>query len=102
MNRADFIAEASLGGPGLDGFAYCAEVYCPECGRGIIREIAPKVAPTISGVGDCYFYDSETVPQPIFFGESDSAQYCAECGEFMYGTEETEGEETDENEGGEE
>jgi len=31
------------------------------------------------------FCDSEEVPQPIFFGESDSAEHCGECGEHLYG-----------------
>jgi len=30
---------------------------------------------------------SEFLPQPIFFGESDVAEHCAKCGEYLYGGE---------------
>lgn len=29
--------------------------------------------------------DSDTVPQPIFFGESDCPQHCGDCDEYLYG-----------------
>lgn len=93
MRPKDLIREGTLGGPGLDGYAYNADVYCVGCGETIYREIADEVAPKLTGVEDPLFSDSETVPQPIFFGESDSAQNCAECGAFLYGPEEYEPEE---------
>lgn len=96
MSRAAFIRAALAdGSPGFDGYTYRADIYCPVCGEAIIREIAPDVAPTLSGDDDCLFRDSETVPQPIFFGESDTARHCGECGEYLYGTQETEESETD-------
>lgn len=72
--------EAKLGGPGLDGYAYCADVYCPDCGRAIIDDIDAQI------LGDQYLSRStEHCPQPIFFGESDTAQHCADCGKYLYG-----------------
>jgi len=85
MTKREFIFEATKGGPGLDGYAYAADVYCVDCGRKIIREIAPKLAPGIEDTDDAAFSDSDQVPQPIFFGESDSEEHCADCGEYLYG-----------------
>ena len=81
------IADFLLGGPGHDGYAYQADVYCVDCGQDIIETL----------YADDYELlleeDSNSAPQPIFFGESpDYAQHCAECGEYLYG------EESDENE----
>lgn len=72
--------DAMMGGPGLNGYAYRADVYCVPCGRGII-EAGPD---EISGAD---FLDSEVTPQPIFFGESDTAQHCGSCGAYLYGGE---------------
>ena len=69
----------------VDGYAYRAETYCRECGEKIYRRIAAVVAPKLAGTGDPLFSDSETCPQPIFFGESDYACHCGDCGEYMYG-----------------
>jgi ribosomal protein S27E len=74
-----------MGGPGLDGYAYHASVYCVDCGREIVEDIAADVAPKLSGTDDPLFSDSETLPQPIFFGESDTAQHCDKCGAYLYG-----------------
>lgn len=78
-----------LGGPGHDGYAYNADVYCVDCGQDIITELfnEGKYADGDSG-------DSNDHPQPIFFGESDYMQHCASCNEYLYG--EDEDEETDE------
>jgi hypothetical protein len=32
------LADALLGGPGLDGYAFNADVYCVPCGQAIARE----------------------------------------------------------------
>jgi hypothetical protein len=85
MTKTEFIREGTLGGPGLDGYAYCADVYCVDCGEKIYTEIAKAVAPTLADTDDPLFSDSETCPQPIFFGESDSPQHCSDCGEYLYG-----------------
>ena len=90
MKPADFMRENTLGGPGLDGYAYRADVYCVACGEAITRAIASSMAPRINGIDDPTFQDSEQVPQPIFFGESDSAERCAGCEAFLYGEEEEE------------
>jgi len=71
-------SELLLGGPGLDGYVYQGEIYCPDCGSEIIAQ-GPNVIP------DADMYDSDITPQPIFFGESDSPQYCSQCGEYLYG-----------------
>lgn len=85
MKRAEFIRECTLGGPGLDGYAYNAATFCEDCGEKIVREIAGKVAHKIADTSDPSFSDSEQVPQPIFFGESDTAQHCDDCGAYLYG-----------------
>jgi predicted RNA-binding Zn-ribbon protein involved in translation (DUF1610 family) len=73
-----------MGGPGLDGYAYQADVYCPACGESICRSIIasyPDHAVTDNSEIPC---DSNDFPQPIFFGESDNEEYCADCGERLY------------------
>ena len=74
MTKKDML----LGGPGLDGYAFNADVYCVDCSKEIINEL-----PDIE-YDDLDFEDSEKVPQPIFFGESDCAQHCGNCGEYLY------------------
>lgn len=78
-------ASLLLGGPGLDGYAYRADTYCVTCGYKIIEDL-PKNEFTDLEAGD-----TEQVPCPIFFGESDVAQHCADCGDYMYGEQEGEG-----------
>lgn len=85
MTPERFLLECFRGGPGLDGYAYNADVYCCGCARKIGEQIAPSIAPRILDTSDPLFRDSETCPQPIFFGESDNAQVCGECGEYLYG-----------------
>jgi hypothetical protein len=85
MKVRDFIGLTTLGGPGLDGYAYNADVYCTDCAEKIIEEIADDLAPLVSGVDDPLFNDSDKVPQPIFFGDSEMSQHCIECGEYLYG-----------------
>jgi hypothetical protein len=70
-----------LGGPGLDGYAYQADVYCVPCGQAIIRDL-PKDAFDELETGD-----TEVVPVPILFGGSDIAEHCGDCGEYLYGGE---------------
>lgn len=73
--------ELLLGGPGHDGYAYNADVYCVDCGQAIITDLFNDGAYESGDSGD-----SNDFPQPIFFGESpDCQQHCAECGEYMYG-----------------
>lgn len=81
MRDTHALRDALLGGPGLDGYAYQAAIYCVDCGRSIIR----KVFKDYPEVDDARFRDSEEVPQPIFFGESDSPEHCDACGEYLYG-----------------
>lgn len=83
MTCEEFIREATKGGPGLDGYAYQADVYCVDCGQQIVREIAPYVAADMPDTDNPAFRDSERVPQPIFFGETDRPEYCAQCGEML-------------------
>ena len=75
MNKRQML----LGGPGLDGYAYNADTYCVPCGQRIIENLPRE------DYGDLDACDSEQVPQPIFFGEADSAQHCDTCGEYLYG-----------------
>jgi hypothetical protein len=77
MTRDELLA----GGPGHDGYAYCGDVYCVDCGQEIILGL-PDQIPYAQAT------DSNHVPQPIFFGESDVAEHCANCGEYLYGGDE--------------
>lgn len=77
------LQDALLGGPGLDGYAYQAAIYCAECARPIIEATVPP-----EGLPYPEAQDSETTPQPVFFGEADTAQHCDQCGEYLYGPEE--------------
>jgi len=85
MKANEFISECTRGGPGLDGYAWRSDLYCTDCGRAIVREIAPALAPTLEDTTDPLYHDSDVVPQPVFFLESDCREYCAACGEYMYG-----------------
>lgn len=67
-------------GPGLDGYAYNAEVYCITCAAAIMRDLEEKFP-----MDENDFSDSHIVPVPIFFGEHEEAQHCAACDEFLYG-----------------
>jgi hypothetical protein len=75
MTKTDMM----LGGPGLDGYTYCADVYCVPCAHEIIRTLPREV------YSDLEARDSDAVPCPIFFGEADTAQHCGDCGEYLYG-----------------
>jgi len=80
-----------LGGPGHDGYAYNADVYCVECGQDIIRDLY------VSDYDALLSGDSNDAPSPIFFGEStDCEQHCGNCGEYLYGESQDDTEE-DEN-----
>lgn len=68
-----------LGGPRLDSYAYRAAVYCIACGEDIIRMNPADTFDALT-VGD-----SESIPVPIFFGESEHAQHCDKCGVQCYG-----------------
>lgn len=85
MEVEELLESSMLGGPGLNGYAYNATVYCEACAEDLMRRLAPTVAPKIDSTDDPEFQDSETWPQPIFFGESDSAQHCDDCNEYLYG-----------------
>lgn len=75
----------TMGGPGHDGYAYNADVYCVRCGRDIVNWLWAKGFCDRSPPSEDQAQDSERWPQPIFFGESDHAQHCGECGEYLYG-----------------
>jgi hypothetical protein len=72
--------EALMGGPGLSGYAFNSDTWCVRCGQDIIRGLDLEKIPThLHG-------DTDHVPQPIFFGDTDREVHCACCGEYMYGT----------------
>jgi hypothetical protein len=89
--------EMLLGGPGLDGYTFNADVYCVDCSKGLIENLFavhlgdslymenPTAPAEEQSMIDYLARDSEVMPQPIFFGESDHAQYCADCSEYLYG-----------------
>ena len=77
--------EATVGGPGLDGYAYQADTYCPQCGMELCWRLAE--AGELAEPDSPEFSDSDHQPQPIFFGESDHPTFCALCEEHLYGEE---------------
>lgn len=83
METQEFVKQCTMGGPGLDGYTYRAAMYCIDCGREIVQEIATTIAPTIKDTCDPLFSDSETCPQPIFFGESEVEEHCDNCGQEL-------------------
>jgi len=74
------LADAMKGRPGLNGYAYQADVYCVKCGHQIILSLVDTFPMTWNR-----FVDSECLPFPIFFGEADTAQHCGGCGVYLYG-----------------
>ena len=92
MTPEEFVEECLKGGPGLSGYAYQADIYCEDCIRNVIMEelFEMKIHKSIKSTDDCEFSNSEVVPQPIFFGESDHKQHCCVCGEYLYGGNEDE------------
>lgn len=75
--------DALLGGPGLDSYHYNAAIYCVDCGQNITRKVFEEYP---DGITYPEAQDSDVVPQPNFFSESeDCPQHCDECGEYLYG-----------------
>lgn len=67
-----------------EAYAFQAELYCPLCASHLVRGLQRPAE------DDPRLYDSDTWPQPIFFGESDFSQHCAACGSYLYGGQEPE------------
>jgi hypothetical protein len=80
------------GGPGHDGYAYNADVYCVDCGQDIIRDLYESDYSALATEDGEFISDTERSPSPIFFGESDGPQHCGNCGERLYGEDEDEDE----------
>lgn len=83
MSDAMVLQDALAKGPGLDGYAFRADVLCVECGEDAVRRVFADRNGEPIPYPDCQ--NSETLPQPIFFGESDTAQHCGTCAEHLYG-----------------
>lgn len=79
MTQENIRAQAKLKGPGFKGYAYCAAMYCGNCGDAIIDSL------TLPNSNTPEFLDSEIVPQPAFFAESEFAEHCDQCGAYLYG-----------------
>ena len=88
--RQALYAELAKGGPGHDGYAFDADVFCVDCGRAILHNqcMSGELDAYLDTPDDIMLRDTDTTPQPIFFGESDTAQYCSDCGTYLYGPEE--------------
>lgn len=85
MRKNEVYAEYR-GGPGLVGYAYKADTYCEDCNWDVLkRAVETAEVKALEGINDPCFYDSETLPQPIFFGESGDPVHCSDCGEYLYG-----------------
>ena len=85
MQKEELIAECLKGGPGLNGYIFNGDTYCEDCAAKLLEAMAERTAWQIEDTEDPLFSDSETIPQPIFFGESDSPQYCCKCNDYLYG-----------------
>lgn len=57
INRDDLL----LGGPGLDGYAYQAAIYCVDCGRAIIEELDLSTLDDLTVQGIRVITESHTV-----------------------------------------
>jgi hypothetical protein len=84
---ADFMEQWCLGGPGHDGYAFDADVFCVPCGKAIMRKIAAETPENVPDPSVDPHPDTDDWPAPIFFGESDCTQHCARCGDYLYGPE---------------
>jgi len=89
MTIEELLTESTKGGPGLCGYTYDADMFCVHCAEDIMRQLAPALAPTLRSTDDPEFRDSDIWPQPIFFGESDVEEHCGDCGEYLYGDNES-------------
>ena len=79
-----------MSGPGHEGYSYNSDEYCVNCGQDVITELFED-----GQYKDGESYDTETHPQPIFFGESDCEQNCCSCGEYLYGEDSEDADETE-------
>jgi len=80
MNKQDQVYtrdDVFRGGPGLSGYAWKADIWCEDCVKEVFNQEGPFT--------ESEFKDSEVVPQPIFFGEHDTPQYCVKCNKYLYG-----------------
>jgi len=91
MTRSEVLRDIDMASrsPGFDGFAFQADVWCLDCiiemaNHGDFDQSAAKVANQDNPI----WQDSEILPQPIFFGESDHKQCCNSCAESLYGPDE--------------
>ena len=57
------------------GYIYNASMYCDDCGKRIVAECIAD--------GREDWEDSDTYPQSVVIGESDSTESCAQCGEML-------------------
>jgi len=90
MTRNDILLDIDIAShsPGLRAFAFQADLYCLDCILNMAnRGVFDKGAAQVDDQADPYWEDSELLPQPCFFPESDHAEHCASCGEYLYGTE---------------
>lgn len=71
--------KAKAGGPGLDSYTYDAASYCEDCAHAIIDAMSDRAIEEC----DPSLLDDDAAPAPSFFTESDSLQYCDDCGEQL-------------------
>ena len=81
--------ELKLGGPGLDSYAYCADLLCVDCAHEEIDRLLDAAEQSLDlSELDCDPRDTEECPAPSFFSEANpgEAAHCGQCGELLYGT----------------
>jgi len=61
-------------------YIYCADLYCPDCAKGIERDLIGKGFALCQGMDDS---DSWPVPYSRGEGESDTPDHCGKCSRFL-------------------
>jgi hypothetical protein len=72
--------------PGFRAYAFHAAIWCADCIRTMAEngELDATLA-KLTGEPEYMYLDTETLPQPAFFPESNCAEHCDGCGEYLYG-----------------
>ena len=76
----DFLENLKMGGPGLDGYIFRSDLYCPKCGQDIIDKLVydGEIGPPDPNEDASWVQDSDIVPQPVFHLEpgTETCSYC--------------------------
>ena len=80
------LKDAIMGGPGLRGYAYRADVLCVACSHNTIKTLwSQRMFSSAPYWELSEFQDSNVLPQPMFFPESGTKEHCGVCDRYLYG-----------------